>query len=52
MRQGSTFSFQDLKIWQKGVAFAECVIKAIDELETPRKHFRLIEQIEKKLMSR
>lgn len=40
------FSFQDLKVWQKSVTFAEKVIKAIDKLDTPRKHYRLIEQLE------
>lgn len=40
------FSFQELKVWQKSVDFAEVVINVIDELDTPRKHYRLIEQLE------
>ncbi|MCK5323427.1 MAG: four helix bundle protein [Desulfobulbaceae bacterium] len=44
--KGATFNFEELKVWQKAVIFAENVIKIIDELETPRKHFRLIEQLE------
>jgi four helix bundle protein len=40
------FSFQDLKVWQKSVSFAEQVIRTIDELDTPRKHYRLVEQLE------
>jgi four helix bundle protein len=40
------FSFEDLKVWQKAVEFAEGVIQLVDKLETPRKHFRLIEQLE------
>jgi four helix bundle protein len=40
------FSFQDLKVWQKAVLFAEKVIQAIDQLKTPRRHYRLIEQLE------
>ena len=40
------FTFEDLKVWQKAVDFAELVIKAIDLFETPRKHYRLIEQLE------
>ena len=40
------FSFQDLKVWQKAVLFAEKVIRTIDKLQTPRKHYRLIEQFE------
>ena len=40
------FSFQDLKVWQKAVLFAENVIRTIDKFQTPRKHYRLIEQLE------
>jgi four helix bundle protein len=40
------FSFQELKVWQKSVLFAEHVIRTIDEIEAPRKHYRLIEQLE------
>ena len=40
------FSFQDLNVWQKAVEFAERAIKVIDEMDTPRKHYRLIEQLE------
>ena len=40
------FSFQDLKVWHKAVQFAKEVIRAIDELDAPRKHYRLIEQFE------
>jgi four helix bundle protein len=40
------FSFQDLKVWQKAILFAEKVIRTIDKLQTPRKHYRLIEQLE------
>ena len=40
------FSFQELKVWQKSVLFAEQVIRTIDEIEAPRKHYRLIEQLE------
>jgi four helix bundle protein len=40
------FSFQRLKVWQKSVAFAENVIRIVDDLATDRKHFRLIEQLE------
>ena len=40
------FSFEDLKVWQKAVDFAEGVIRLIDKLETSRKHYRLIEQLE------
>jgi four helix bundle protein len=42
----SLFSFQGLKVWQKSVLFSERVILTIDELKAPRKHYRLIEQLE------
>ncbi len=40
------FSFEDLKVWQKAVDFAEVVVRAIDDFDAPRKHYRLIEQLE------
>ena len=40
------FSFQELEVWQKSVLFAEQVIRSIDEIEAPRRHYRLIEQLE------
>ena len=40
------FSFKKLKVWQKAVDFATNVIRALEDLETPRKHYRLIEQLE------
>ena len=40
------FAFEDLLVWQKSVDFAEAVINTIDQFETPRKHYRIIEQLE------
>jgi len=42
----SLFSFQELKVWQKSVIFSERVILTIDQLKAPRKHYRLVEQLE------
>ena len=39
-------SYKDLKVWQKSMVFANEVIEKIDELDTPRKHYRLFEQLE------
>jgi len=39
-------SYKDLKVWQKSMVFANEVIEIIDELDTPRKHYRLFEQLE------
>ena len=41
-----TFSFQDLQVWQKAVEFAEHIILLINDLNTDRKHYRLLEQLE------
>jgi len=40
------FSFEDLEVWQKAIDFADKVISIVDQLDTDRKHFRLIEQLE------
>ena len=40
------FAFKDLKVWHRAVAFADHAISLVDSLETDRKHFRLIEQLE------
>jgi four helix bundle protein len=45
------FAFEDLQVWQKAVDFAETVVKAIDQFEAPRKHYRLIEQLESAVTS-
>lgn len=41
-----TFAFEELKVYQKAIDFSVDVIDAIDEMETPRKYFKLIEQLE------
>jgi four helix bundle protein len=40
------FAFEELKVYQRALDFSVSVIDAIDEIETPRKHYRLIEQLE------
>lgn len=40
------FAFEDLQVYQRALDFADSVIGLIDEIETPRKHYRLIEQLE------
>ena len=39
-------SYKDLLVWQKSMAFANDVIDLVDRLETDRKHYRPIEQLE------
>jgi four helix bundle protein len=40
------FSFEDLEVWQEAVDFADQCLKLVDKIETDRKHYRLIEQLE------
>ena len=40
------FAFEDLKVYQRSLDFAVNVIEIIGEIDAPRKHYRLIEQIE------
>jgi four helix bundle protein len=40
------FGFENLEVWTRSVDFAVKVIELIESLETSRKHYRLLEQIE------
>ncbi len=40
------FSFEDLEVWQKAIEFASRVIIISEKIQTDRKHYRLIEQLE------
>ena len=40
------FAFEELKVYQKALDFAVAVIEILDEIDAPRKHYRLIEQLE------
>jgi len=42
----NSFVFQKLDVWQKAVDFANDVITISESINTDRKHFRLLEQIE------
>ena len=44
-------AFKELQVWQKAVDFADKVLELIDLLETTRKHYRLIEQLESAVTS-
>ncbi|MDY6847359.1 MAG: four helix bundle protein [Chloroflexota bacterium] len=39
-------AYKDLQVWQKSMIFADEVIQLLDEMERPRKHYRLFEQLE------
>jgi len=40
------FAFEKLNVYQKAIEFGTIVIEAVEYLSSPRKHFRLIEQLE------
>ena len=44
-------AYKELLVWQKSMRLVNQVIRIIDELETPRRHFRLIEQLESAVTS-
>ena len=39
-------AYRDLVVWQKSMDFANSVIDLTEKLETERKHYRLVEQLE------
>jgi four helix bundle protein len=44
-------AYKDLQVWQKSIDLATAVIALVDDLNTDRKHFRLIEQLESAVTS-
>ena len=40
------FSFEDLEVWQEAVDFADKCLDIIESVETDRRHYRLVEQLE------
>ena len=40
------FAYENLEVWNKSVEFAVRVIDVVESVETGRKHYRLLEQIE------
>ena len=51
MAEAEKVAYKDLQVWQKGMEFAKQVIQLIDSLDTPRKHYRLLEQLESAVTS-
>jgi four helix bundle protein len=39
-------AFEKLAVYQRALDFSVPIIEVIDEIDTPRKHYRLIEQLE------
>ena len=40
------FAFENLEVYQRALDFAVAVIDVVDQLDTPKKHYRLIDQLE------
>ena len=51
MADDRQIAYKDLHVWQKSMDLAAQVIQIIDALDTPRKHYRLIEQLESSVTS-
>jgi four helix bundle protein len=46
MEEGSKPAYKELIVWQRSIDFACEIIDLIDTIESSRKHYRLIEQLE------
>jgi len=44
-------AYKDLQVWQKSMSLATNIINLTENLETNRKHYRLIEQLEASVTS-
>jgi len=40
------FGYEDLEVWKRAVDFAVKVVELVETIDTGRKHYRLLEQIE------
>lgn len=45
------FGFKDLEVWQKAVKFADEIITLSENLNTTKKHYRLVENLESAAVS-
>ena len=45
MSDNSYSAYRDLVVWQKSMDLANAVIDLTEQLETDRKHYRLVEQL-------
>ena len=46
MSYETRFGYEDLEVWQKAIDWASGIVSLCNDLETDRRHFRLIEQLE------
>ena len=43
---GMKFGYEDLVVWNRAVSFSVNIIDVVENVDTDRKHYRLLEQIE------
>ncbi len=46
MEDSSKFGYENLAVWQRAIEWASDIIDVVESMETDRKHYRLIEQLE------
>lgn len=46
MNSDTKFSYEDLEVRQRAIGWASRIVSLCEDLETGRKHFRLVEQLE------
>jgi four helix bundle protein len=46
MSNETRFGYEDLEVWQKAIDWASEIVSLCNDLETERRHYRLIEQLE------
>lgn len=51
MKELTTLAYKDLLVWQKSLEFANVIVELTENLDTEKKHFRLIDQIEASALS-
>jgi four helix bundle protein len=40
------FIFEELEVWQRAIEYVDLIIDVVENLQSPRNHFRLVEQLE------
>ena len=46
MEDSSKFGYENLEVWRRAIEWASDIIDIVESLNTDRKHYRLIEQLE------
>ena len=46
MVEGNKFGYEDLEVWQKAIDWVSEIVFTVDNLQTNRKHLRLVEHLE------